>query len=68
MTKCTKKVGIICKYRTNYGVSLRKMVKKIICPFHYIKGEEASYDVWHCGSCMKMVAIGADPTTPLLQA
>ena len=68
MTKCAKKVGIICKYRTSYGVSLRKMVRKIICPFHHKKGEEASYGVWHRGSCMKMVAGGADPTTPLLQA
>ena len=68
MTKCTKKVGIICKYRTSYGVSLRKMVKKIICPFHHKKGEEASYGFWHCGSCMKMVAGGADLTIPLLQA
>lgn len=42
-------------------VSLRKMVKKIICPFHYKKEEEASYGVWHCGSCMKMVASGDDP-------
>ena len=68
MTKCAKKVGIICKYRTSYGVSLRKMVRKIICPFHHKKGEEVSYGVWHRGSCMKMVAGGADPTTPHLQA
>ena len=68
VTKCTKKVGINCKYSTGYGVSLRKMVKKIICPFHYKKEEEASYGVWHCGSCMKMVASGDDPTAPLLQS
>ena len=68
MTKCTKKVGINCKYSTGYSVSLRKMVKKIICPFHYKKGEEASYGVWHCGSCMKMVASGTDSAVPLLRS
>uniref|UniRef100_A0A8C0E0N4 60S ribosomal protein L37a n=1 Tax=Balaenoptera musculus TaxID=9771 RepID=A0A8C0E0N4_BALMU len=29
MAKCTKKVGIVGKYGTRYGASLRKMVKKI---------------------------------------
>ncbi|KAB0345665.1 hypothetical protein FD754_022591 [Muntiacus muntjak] len=28
MAKCTKKVGIMDKYGTHYGASLRKMVKK----------------------------------------
>uniref|UniRef100_A0A8C2XWP0 60S ribosomal protein L37a n=1 Tax=Capra hircus TaxID=9925 RepID=A0A8C2XWP0_CAPHI len=28
MAKCTKKVGIVGKYTTRYGASLRKTVKK----------------------------------------
>ncbi|XP_054995240.1 60S ribosomal protein L37a-like [Sorex araneus] len=34
MTKSTKKVGIMGKYRMHYGTSLRKMVKKIKISHH----------------------------------
>ncbi|KAL4841133.1 hypothetical protein H8958_020403, partial [Nasalis larvatus] len=58
--KRTKKVGIVGKYGTRYGASLRKMVKKIEISQH------AKYTcsfcgkgIWHCGSCMKTVAGGA---------
>ncbi|XP_027625788.1 putative 60S ribosomal protein L37a [Tupaia chinensis] len=66
--KCTKKVGIVGKYRTLYGASLQKMVKKIEISQHTkytcsfcgkTKMERRAVGVWHCGSCMKMVASGA---------
>ena len=41
MAKCTKKVGIVGKYGTRYGASLRKMVKKIEIS-QYAKDEKAS--------------------------
>ncbi|KAB0336546.1 hypothetical protein FD755_025940, partial [Muntiacus reevesi] len=47
--KCTKKVGIMDKYGTHYGASLRKMVKKF----------EITMGIWLCGLCKKMVAGGA---------
>nr|XP_020008341.1 60S ribosomal protein L37a-like [Castor canadensis] len=68
MAKHTKKVGIAGKYRTCYGASFRKMVKKIeisqhakcICSFcGKTKMKRWAVGIWHCGSCMKMVAGGA---------
>eukprot|EP00069_Balaena_mysticetus_P010097 bmy_06546T0 len=68
MAKCTKKVGIMGKYGTPYGASLRKMVKKIeisqhakyTCSFRgKTKMKRRAVGIWHCGSCMKMVAGGA---------
>ena len=41
--KCTKKVGIVGKYGTRYGTSLRKMVKKTEISQH------AKYTCSFCG-------------------
>ncbi|XP_005610650.1 large ribosomal subunit protein eL43 isoform X2 [Equus asinus] len=43
MAKRTKKVGIVGKYGTRYGASLRKMVKKIEISQH------AKYTCSFCG-------------------
>ncbi|XP_019486464.1 PREDICTED: 60S ribosomal protein L37a-like [Hipposideros armiger] len=68
MAKCTRKVGIISKYGTRYGTSLRKMVKKIEINQHpkytcslcgKTKMKRQAVGIWHCGSCMKTVAGGA---------
>ncbi|ELW66821.1 Putative 60S ribosomal protein L37a [Tupaia chinensis] len=66
--KCTKKVGIIGKYGTRYGASLRKMEKKIEISQHAkytcsfcgkTKMKRWAVGIWHCASCMKTVAGGA---------
>uniref|UniRef100_A0A8C1PPK8 RNA helicase n=1 Tax=Cyprinus carpio TaxID=7962 RepID=A0A8C1PPK8_CYPCA len=66
--KRTKKVGIVGKYGTRYGASLRKMVKKIEISQHAkytcsfcgkTKMKRKAVGIWHCGSCMKTVAGGA---------
>ncbi|KAK7801773.1 hypothetical protein U0070_027443 [Myodes glareolus] len=68
MAKCIKKVRIIGKYRTRYGTSLRKMVKKIEISQHAkhtcsfcgkTKMKRRAIGIWHCGSCKKTVAGGA---------
>uniref|UniRef100_A0A8D0Z6N6 60S ribosomal protein L37a n=1 Tax=Sus scrofa TaxID=9823 RepID=A0A8D0Z6N6_PIG len=68
MAKRTKKVGIVGKYGTRYGASLRKMVKKIEISQHAkytcsfcgkTKMKRRAAGIWHCGSCMKTVAGGA---------
>merc|ERR1711874_261006 len=68
MAKRTKKMGIVGKYGTRYGASLRKTVKKMeitqhstyICPFC---GKEAmkrkAVGIWECSRCAKVVAGGA---------
>merc|ERR1711976_630174 len=68
MAKRTKKVGIVGKYGTRYGASLRKMIKKMeitqhkrhICTFC---GKEAMRRVvtgiWSCKPCRRTVAGGA---------
>ncbi|KAB0388426.1 hypothetical protein FD755_003382 [Muntiacus reevesi] len=56
MAKCTKKVGIVGKYTTCYGASLRKIVKRTEISQH---AKNTSVGIWHCGSCMKTVAGGA---------
>ncbi|XP_057593736.1 60S ribosomal protein L37a-like [Hippopotamus amphibius kiboko] len=67
MAKHTKKIGIMGKYRTCYGASLRKMVKKTEISQHAkytcsfcgkSKMKRRAEGIWHCGSCMKMVAGG----------
>uniref|UniRef100_A0A3P9QBV2 Zgc:171772 n=1 Tax=Poecilia reticulata TaxID=8081 RepID=A0A3P9QBV2_POERE len=66
--KRTKKVGIVGKYGTRYGASLRKMVKKIEISQHAkytcsfcgkTKMKRRAVGIWHCGSCRKTVAGGA---------
>jgi large subunit ribosomal protein L37Ae len=74
MGKRTKKVGIVGKYATRYGASLRKMVKKIeisqhdtyVCMFCGKKTlSRSSVGIWHCKKCKKTIAGGAwTPTTP----
>uniref|UniRef100_A0A4W6C4R5 Zgc:171772 n=1 Tax=Lates calcarifer TaxID=8187 RepID=A0A4W6C4R5_LATCA len=68
MAKRTKKVGIVGKYGTRYGASLRKMVKKIEISQHAkytcsfcgkTKMKRRAVGIWHCGSCKKTVAGGA---------
>ncbi|XP_075258378.1 large ribosomal subunit protein eL43-like [Convolutriloba macropyga] len=68
MAKRTKKVGIVGKYGTRYGASLRKTIKKIeisqrakyTCTFC---GRDAMrrkvVGVWDCKRCNKKVAGGA---------
>nr|XP_004470722.1 large ribosomal subunit protein eL43-like [Dasypus novemcinctus] len=67
MEKCTKKVGIIGKYGTHYGTSLRKMGKKVEISHHAkytcsfcgkTKMKRKAVEIWHCGFCMKTVAGG----------
>ena len=74
MAKCIKKVRIMGKYGTCYGASLRKMVKKIEISQHAkytcsfcgkTKMKRQAVGIWHCGSCVKMVAGGAWTYTPL---
>ncbi|XP_006144509.1 60S ribosomal protein L37a-like [Tupaia chinensis] len=67
MAKRTKKIGIVGKYGTRYGAFLRKMVKKIEISQHTkyncsfcgkAEMKRRAVGIWHCGSCMKMVAGG----------
>ena len=46
--KRTKKVGVVGKYGTRYGASLRKMVKKIEITQH------AKYNCYFCGKVSKV--------------
>merc|ERR1712065_94740 len=68
MAKRTKKVGIVGKYGTRYGASLRKMVKKIeisqhakyTCPFcgkDSVKRQAVG--IWNCGRCRRTMSGGA---------
>ncbi|VVC37013.1 Ribosomal protein L37ae,Ribosomal protein L37ae/L37e,Zinc-binding ribosomal protein [Cinara cedri] len=68
MAKRTKKVGIVGKYGTRYGASLRKMVKKIEITQHSkytcsFCGKEsmkrACVGIWSCKRCRRTVAGGA---------
>lgn len=68
MGKRTKKVGVVGKYGTRYGASLRKVIKKIeitqhskyTCPFcgkDSVKRDAVG--IWKCRSCRKVMAGGA---------
>ncbi|XP_030744508.1 60S ribosomal protein L37a-like [Echinops telfairi] len=64
MAKRTKKVGIVGKYGTRYGASLRKIEisqhAKYTCSFcSKTKMKRRAVGLWHCGSCVKTVAGGA---------
>merc|ERR1711862_592008 len=70
MAKRTKKVGVVGKYRTRYGASLRKTVKKMEITQHskyycHFCGKDAmkrkAVGVWHCDvkNCQITVAGGA---------
>merc|ERR1712048_182795 len=68
MAKRTKKVGIVGKYGTRYGASLRKIVKKMevtqhkkyqspFCGATTLK--RTAVGIWHCKRTNKKVAGGA---------
>ena len=68
MARHTKKVGVVGKYGTRYGASLRKLVKKMeisqharyTCPFCGKDNmKRSNVGIWQCGSCRKAVAGGA---------
>jgi len=68
MAKRTKKVGIVGKYGTRYGASLRKTVKKMEVSQHSkytcsFCGKEAMkrtcVGIWKCTKCSKIIAGGA---------
>ncbi|XP_073236122.1 large ribosomal subunit protein eL43-like [Porites lutea] len=68
MAKRTKKVGVVGKYGTRYGASLRKMVKKMEITQHskytcVFCGKEAlkrkCVGIWYCKGCGKTIAGGA---------
>nr|ABW90370.1 putative ribosomal protein L37a [Sipunculus nudus] len=68
MAKRTKKVGIVGKYGTRYGASLRKTIKKMEISQHgkytcEFCGKEAmkrtAVGIWGCKRCGKTIAGGA---------
>ncbi|KAJ3126218.1 60S ribosomal protein L43 [Nowakowskiella sp. JEL0407] len=68
MAKRTKKVGVVGKYGTRYGASLRKQVKKIEIQQHSkytctFCGKDAvkrqAVGIWKCRGCQKTIAGGA---------
>mmetsp|Transcript_121255 Transcript_121255/g.170551 ORF Transcript_121255/g.170551 Transcript_121255/m.170551 type:complete len:92 (-) Transcript_121255:55-330(-) len=68
MGKRTVKVGIVGKYGTRYGASLRKQVKKIevsqhskyTCPFcNKDNVKRTAVGIWKCKGCRKVIAGGA---------
>lgn len=67
-SKRTKKVGIVGKYGTRYGSSLRKQIKKIevsqhskyFCSFCGKYGmKRVAVGIWKCKGCSKTQAGGA---------
>lgn len=68
MAKRTKKVGIVGKYGTRYGASLRKQVKKLevsqhskyFCDFcGKFSVKRRAVGIWDCKRCGKTKAGGA---------
>jgi len=68
MTKRTKKAGIVGKYGTRYGASLRKQIKKMevsqhskyFCEFCGKFGvKRKAVGIWNCKDCGKVKAGGA---------
>ncbi|RYP31816.1 hypothetical protein DL770_009474 [Monosporascus sp. CRB-9-2] len=62
MAKRTKKVGVVGKYGTRYGASLRKQVKKMEITQHAkytVTVKRGAVGIWNCKSCGKTVAGGA---------
>merc|ERR1712159_198050 len=68
MGKRTKKVGVVGKYGTRYGASLRKQIKKIevtqhatytcsFCGRDAVKRQVVG--IWKCKGCRKELAGGA---------
>lgn len=68
MGKRTKKLGIVGKYGTRYGSSLRKQIKKIeisqrtnyTCAFcGKDKVKRIAVGIWKCKGCKRNIAGGA---------
>nr|BAK00460.1 predicted protein [Hordeum vulgare subsp. vulgare] len=68
MAKRTRKVGVVGKYGTRYGASLRKQVRKMEITQHakytcYFCGKDTvkrqAVGVWKCSACLKVLAGGA---------
>eukprot|EP00808_Paulinella_micropora_P030385 g27658.t1 len=68
MGKRTKKVGVVRKYGTRYGASLRKVIKKVEISQHksYVCGfcgkdtvKREAVGIWKCRVCKKVMAGGA---------
>ena len=68
MARRTKKVGIVGKYGTRYGASIRKTMKKIetaqhakyVCPFCAKEAvKRTCVGIWRCKSCKRQMAGGA---------
>ncbi|KAA8499481.1 60S ribosomal protein L37a [Porphyridium purpureum] len=68
MGKRTRKVGVVGKYGTRYGASLRKMIKKIEISQHakytcaFCGKDQVKRDavgIWKCKGCRKVIAGGA---------
>mmetsp|Transcript_19432 Transcript_19432/g.31826 ORF Transcript_19432/g.31826 Transcript_19432/m.31826 type:complete len:93 (+) Transcript_19432:53-331(+) len=68
MGKRTKKAGVVGKYGTRYGASLRKQIKKVEITQHArytcaFCGKDAvkrqAIGIWKCKSCRKVLAGGA---------
>ncbi|KAI9138061.1 ribosomal protein L37ae [Paraphysoderma sedebokerense] len=68
MAKRTKKVGVVGKYGTRYGASLRKQIKKMeitqharytcsFCGKDTVKRQAVG--IWQCKGCNKTMAGGA---------
>lgn len=74
MAKRTKKVGIVGKYGTRYGASLRKLIKRMEVSQHKkytnpLTGGETlkrhSVGIWECKkSGIKMTGGAYEPETP----
>ncbi|KAG2241006.1 hypothetical protein Bca52824_096892 [Brassica carinata] len=58
MAKRTKKVGIVGKYGTRYGASIRKQIKKMEVSQHS-KYFSKGCGIWGCKDCGKVKAGGA---------
>ncbi|CAG9466878.1 unnamed protein product [Pedinophyceae sp. YPF-701] len=68
MAKRTRKVGIVGKYGTRYGASLRKVIKKMEVSQHSkytcdscgkTAVKRQAVGIWKCKGCRKTVAGGA---------
>jgi len=73
MAKRTKKVGIVGKYGTRYGASLRKQIKKVevsqhskyVCQFcGKVSVKRTAVGIWKCKACKKVVVRARPPAPP----
>jgi len=68
MAKHTKKVGVVGKFGTRYGASLRKQTKKYVIAQHAVytcqfcgkdSVKRSAVGIWTCRACRKTLAGGA---------